>query len=157
MSTGTAGIAIRPATDADTPALLALLRAADLPLDGVPEVLTDILVAERRLRSAAEVVGAVALERHADAALLRSTAVASDLRGTGVGERLVHAVLDVARARGVRDVVLLTTTAAGWFPRFGFERITRGEVPAALHASNEFQYACPASATVMRLRVARPG
>ena len=44
----------------------------------------------------------------------------------------------------------LTTTAERFFPRFGFERITRDDVPASVQASIEFREACPASATVMR-------
>jgi choline dehydrogenase-like flavoprotein len=47
-------------------------------------------------------------------------------------------------------VFLLTTTAEGFFPRFGFEQITRDEVPPSVRGSVEFQSACPASAIVMR-------
>lgn len=50
-------------------------------------------------------------------------------------------------------VFLLTTTAAPFFPRFGFERIGRESVPPALHAPGDFRGACPASADVMALRV----
>lgn len=126
--------------------MLALLREAGLPTDGVPADLADFLVAT----TGREVVGAVGLERYGDAALLRSAAVREARRGTGVGEALVHAALELARARAVRDLVLLTTTADRWFPRFGFERTSREAVPAAVHASAEFQGACPASAVVMR-------
>jgi amino-acid N-acetyltransferase len=45
---------------------------------------------------------------------------------------------------------LLTTTAAEWFPRFGFVRTTREAVPMAVTASVEFQGVCPASAVVMQ-------
>ena len=45
---------------------------------------------------------------------------------------------------------LLTTTAEGWFPRFGFERIAREEVSEAVRGSVEFGGACPATAAVMR-------
>ena len=48
---------------------------------------------------------------------------------------------------------LLTTTAEGYFPKFGFERITRAEVPPSVQASVEFATACPASAIVMRKRL----
>jgi amino-acid N-acetyltransferase len=51
-------------------------------------------------------------------------------------------------------VFLLTTTAERFFPRFGFEEIARDEVPASVQASVEFQSACPASAIVMRKRLA---
>jgi amino-acid N-acetyltransferase len=139
-------VVIRAALPADSDSVLALLREAGLPTDGVPADLADFLVAT----TGREVVGAVGLERYGDAALLRSAAVREALRGTGVGDALVHAVLELARARAVRDLVLLTTTADRWFPRFGFERTSREAVPAAVHASAEFQGACPASAVVMR-------
>ena len=147
------GHTIRLATSADTAAVRELLREADLPLDGVPEDLTLLLVAERSTGGPSELFGAVALERHGTAALLRSTVVAPALRGTHLGEALVRRALTDARAAGVRDIVLLTTTADQWFPRFGFARISRGEVPASLQVSREFQGACPASAIVMHRRL----
>jgi amino-acid N-acetyltransferase len=137
--------AIRAATAKDAPAVRAMLAESKLPLDGVPDDLSHFLVAERGGR----VVGAIGMELYGEAGLLRSAVVSPALRGTGVGEQLVHALLDAARASGARDLVLLTTTAERWFPRFGFERTTRGAVPAALHASEEFKGACPDSAVVM--------
>jgi amino-acid N-acetyltransferase len=142
----TAGTRIRAATTADADSVRALLADAKLPLEGVPADLLHFLVAERD----GGVVGAIGMELHGDAALLRSAVVAPGHRGAGVGERLVQALLDLARAAGARDLVLLTTTAEGWFPRFGFARSTRAEVPGALRASEEFKGACPDTAVVMR-------
>lgn len=137
---------LRPAAPADAPAVRELLVAADLPLAGVPPDLQHFVVAERD----GAIVGAIGLEVYGQDALLRSAVVAPTLRGSGVGEQLVHALVAEARRVGVRDLVLLTTTAADWFPRFGFVRITREEVPEALQASEELRGACPASAVVMR-------
>ena len=137
---------IRAATPADASAVRAMLSAAELPLDGVPDDLAHFLVAERE----GIVIGAIGLEPYGEAVLLRSAVVATSERGSGVGERLVHALLDDARRGGAQEVVLLTTTAEHWFPRFGFVPIPRDAVPAALHASAEFRGACPASAVVMR-------
>ncbi len=64
----------------------------------------------------------------------------------------VRALLAGAQAGGAQELVLLTTTADAWFPRFGFERMSRDAAPASLRASEEFRGACPASAVVMRLR-----
>lgn len=139
---------IRTATAADAVAVRALLTSAKLPLDGVPDDLAHFLVAERD----GTVVGAIGLEPYGEAALLRSAVVAPAVRGTGLGERLVHALLEAAQASGARELVLLTTTADAWFPRFGFERIARDLAPVALQASEEFRGACPASAVVMRRR-----
>lgn len=142
-------VQIRAATPADLPDVRDLLRQADLPLNGVPEDLHDFLVAER----AGAVVGAIGLERYDESALLRSAVVHPALRGSGVGESLVKALLEHGRALGVRDMVLLTTTAEGWFPRFGFARVSRDQIPAALNASEELKGACPASAVAMRCRL----
>jgi amino-acid N-acetyltransferase len=140
---------IRSATAADAASVRALLTDAKLPLDGVPDDLAHFLVAE----ADGTVVGAIGLEPYGEAALLRSAVVAPAVRGTGLGERLVRALLEGARADGTRELILLTTTADAWFPRFGFERIAREAAPVSLHASEEFRGACPASAVVMRLRI----
>ena len=54
-----------------------------------------------------------------------------------------------AATHGLTPLYLLTTTAEDFFPRFGFSRITRQEVPESVRASVEFRSACPASAVVM--------
>lgn len=145
-----ATIMIRPATPSDAPAVRALLAGAKLPLDGVPDDLRGFLVATR----GAEVVGTIGLEPYGEAALLRSAAVQATERGTGIGEALVTSLLARAKSNGVHTLVLLTTTAERWFPRFGFTPITREEAPQALHASAEFRGACPATAVVMRRELA---
>ena len=142
-------IDLRSATHDDWPAIAALLVQQHLPLDGAADHLPGFVVATRE----GVVVGVGGLELHGEAALLRSLAVAT--HGQGLGSRLVSALLEQARERRAAVVVLLTTTAAAYFPRFGFMPVTRKEVPHALHASAEFQGACPASATVMRLDLRR--
>ena len=130
-----------------------LLSDASLPLDGLPDDLVgehhDFLVVD----SGEAIVGAIGLERYGDAGLLRSAVVAPTLRNSGIGAELVRALLTHARATGLRELVLLTTTAEHWFPRFGFTRISRADVPEAMHASAELQGACPATAAVLRLKV----
>jgi amino-acid N-acetyltransferase len=102
-------------------------------------------------------VGCAALELYGAAALLRSVAVSPEARGTGLGQRLVAAALDRAHRLGVTSVYLLTETAAGFFPRFGFRAVERATVPVALQASVEFRAACPASATAMVLHMRHAG
>lgn len=138
---------IRRATAHDWPHLAHVLTAADLPLAGVEEHLSDFFVAFRD-----EVfIGSAGLERYGDTALLRSVAVAPTERGQGLAQALVRQTLAEAASWSVRQVVLLTTTASDFFPRFGFQPISRTEVPLAAQASVEFQEACPVSATVMSL------
>jgi amino-acid N-acetyltransferase len=142
------------ANEADGPAILALLERSGLPTVGLTDHLANAVVARRD----GHIVGSAALEVYADGALLRSVAVDATERGRGLGQRLTHYALTHARDRQISDVYLLTTTAAGFFPRFGFREISRVEVPASVQQSVEFRSACPASAIVMRARLhsARP-
>lgn len=141
---------VRPADQRDYQAVAELLRAADLPLAGIHPSLTGFYVAEERGR----VVGAIGLEVHGEDGLLRSAVVDPAARGTGIGLTLVDRILSHARERGLGAVYLLTTTAEGYFPRFGFTRIAREQVPDPVRASVEFREACPASAVAMRKPVA---
>jgi len=126
-----------------------LLTHSGLPLDGLDEHLATLLVA----RDAGRIVGSAALEAYRDGALLRSLAVSADRQGRGVGRELTDAAIRLAREMGMPALYLLTTTAADFFPRFGFERIDRDAVPASVQASVEFTSACPASAVAMRKRL----
>jgi hypothetical protein len=72
-------------------------------------------------------------------------------RGTRPGKKLVRRVLERATADGLTSIALLPWWSAGYFPRFGFRRVMRQEVPHAVPESIEFKSACPASAVVMEL------
>lgn len=137
---------IESATPRDLPEIRALLERLHLPLAGVDDHLATLLVAKEGGR----LVGTAALELYADSALLRSVAVEPGQQGKQLGHRLTDAALQLATARGVNTVFLLTTTAERFFPKFGFEHITRDQVPSSVRQSIEFQSACPASAIVMR-------
>ena len=141
---------ITPAAPADLPGILALLDASQLPRAGIEDHVASTLVA----RQDAGVVGTAALELYGGGALLRSVAVATALRGQGLGAALTMAALELARQRGVRSVYLLTETAGHFFPRFGFHAISRAEVDVAVRRSTEFTTACPSSALVMRAELA---
>lgn len=136
---------IEAAQAQDLAPVLDLLRASDLPTDDLERHLATTLVARRDGR----VIASAALELYGTAALLRSVAVAPPARGTGLGQRITTAVLDLAATLGVRTVYLLTTTAGEFFPRFGFRPIERAAVDPAVQASVEFTTACPSSALAM--------
>ena len=145
-----AAVTIEAAAERDLPAVRRLLESHGLPLDGVDDNVSTMVVA----RDGADVVGAAAVELYTDGALLRSVVVSRAVQGQGLGHRLTEAALSVARDRGARTAFLLTTTAERFFPRLGFEPISRDDVPASVRTSIEFQSACPASAVVMRKRLA---
>ncbi len=137
---------VEPARAADLDAVLGLLRDNALPVEGLSDHLTTTLV----VRQGDRIVGSAALEVYDGGALLRSVAVAPGVQRSGLGRALTGAAIDLARQRRIPALFLLTTTADGYFPRFGFERIERSQVPAAVQESVEFRSACPATAIVMR-------
>jgi len=151
---------IRTAIAGDLAAVQNLLAASGLPVDGVKENFFDFIVAEESSGISGNdsgIVGVIGIERYGAAALLRSAAVSPGVRGTGLGSRLVKEILERASARGIRDVYLLTTTAEEYFPKFGFARAARGDVPEPVKASREFQGACPDTAVVMKRTVTATG
>ena len=152
MDARTTRLAIRPATPNDWDRVVELLSTSALPLDGARDHATEFVVAERD----GVLVACAAVEQYGSAGLLRSVAVSESERGKGTGAAIVERCLDDARSSGIGTVVLLTTTAERYFPRFGFERIDRSAVPDAVRESAEFRGACPESATVMRLSLS-PG
>ena len=137
---------IRRATRSDQRRVEQLLSSLHLPTAGVADWIDRFWVADH----AGSPVGVAGVEQYGNAALLRSVAVDPSWRDTGIGRTLVETALATARAEGADSVYLLTTTAERYFPRFGFERITRDEVPDSLRESVEFREACPTSAVVMR-------
>lgn len=142
-------ISIERAEPHDRTAIELLLQANGLPLDGLEQALATAVVA----RDGVVIVGCGAIEPYGSAGLLRSVCVAEQFRGTGLGRALVAATEELAGRLGIRELFLLTETAAGWFPRLGYERTTRDAAPAEMAASPEFASACPVSAAVLRKRL----
>jgi amino-acid N-acetyltransferase len=99
--------------------------------------------------SGPELEGLVGLELYGEVALLRSLAVASSRRGTGLGSGLVAHAERHARDQGVQSLYLLTTTAEQFFLRRGYARIPRDEAPTAIKGTREFSGICPVSSVFM--------
>lgn len=131
----------------DLEPVFTLLESDALPTAGVVEAFEHFRVVEIRDR----VVAVAGLEIHGPDGILRSVAVHPSVRGCGWGGRLTRAMVDTARDARLKRLYLLTTSAAGYFPRFGFRRTERGEAPDAIRSSVEFAEACPASAVAMVL------
>jgi amino-acid N-acetyltransferase len=142
---------IRPAHANDWPGIRVLLETRELPVDGAEAHVGDFLVATSG--PTGPIIGVAGLERHAGVGLVRSVAVVDDAASRGLGTALVRALLDRARREGMRELYLLTTTAADWFPRFGFKTVRREDLPRALGESAELRGACPGTAIAMQLRL----
>ena len=150
---GGVDVTLRRATSADLGAVQTLLADNKLPLEGVEDFIDDFIIAE----GGNSIAGVIGIECHGAYGLLRSAAVREDMKGEGIGRKLVDRLLASAPEQGISDVYLLTTTAEKYFPAFGFEIIQRSAIPAELSASKELQGACPDTAIVMHLSLRQPG
>ena len=119
--------AVRPATQADVPGILALVqeharRGNLLPRtrDSIEASLPDWLVAVVPHGGALEVLGCVQLLAYSPRLTeVRSLAVSDAARGQGVGSRLMVALIAEAGRRQVHTLFALTH-AVDFFLRFGF-------------------------------------
>lgn len=123
---------LRPARLTDVPAIHALLReqaAAGNLLPRTQENLVrhvrDFVVAERDGRVAA--VGALEI-MGPDLGEVRSLAVAPAFHRQGLGEQVTRALLEQARAIGLKRVMALTYVPA-FFARLGFEVVSKDTLP----------------------------
>ena len=122
---------IRPASTDDIQAICDLVNYfadQNLMLHRTPEqvrmALNDFLVAEEDGR----VVGCGYLAYLSpDLVEIRSLAVDPALQGKGVGGMLVEQLVEMARARGVKQVCALTL-APEFFAKHGFERVDRWSI-----------------------------
>lgn len=131
----------------DLSAVLALLAEAGLPYQDLTAAhLADFMVATGE----SSVLGIVGLERYGENALLRSLVVRPESRFTSLGLQLANAVEEHARQTGVSALYLLTTTAAEFFARRGYEVMERSEAPTAIQKTTEFSSLCPSQAICMR-------
>jgi amino-acid N-acetyltransferase len=123
-----------------------LLNLHSLPTaDITDELLEHFLV----YRDAIGIAGVVGLECYGDVALLRSLVVADGYVGRGIGRRLVASAEDLARARQVRSIYLLTTTAQAYFEPLGFRCLLRDGAPSVIAHSSQFRSLCPSTAVLM--------
>lgn len=145
----TDAITIRQTEPHDLTAVLSLLRRASLPTEGVAEHLGRFFVAEVE----GAIIGCVGLEVYGQTALLRSLAVTREFQNRGLGSQLAEHALHQAASLGLDNVLLLTTTAEGFFKQFGFTKITREDVPEQIRQSVEFRLNCCETAVCMRLHL----
>jgi amino-acid N-acetyltransferase len=142
---------IRDGYGDDLAAVRNLLQQAELPFEDLaPEAMRNFVLVQDE---AGNVIGAGGIERYEIDGLLRSVVVGTAARGAGLGGMITRAIEDRARENGVTALYLLTTTAADFFPRLGYERFERSNVPEKLQQSAEFASLCPASAVCLRKRL----
>ncbi len=132
--------------DHDDAALIAALAANRLPTGDTGEARQSFFAFAR----AGARVGFGGYQLNGQDALIRSIVVEGDARGTGLGSALVSSLLSQAKANGATHAWLLTTDAAPFFVKQGFEIVARDTAPESIATAPQFKGLCPASATFMR-------
>jgi amino-acid N-acetyltransferase len=112
-------IQLRSATKKDLALVSTLLQENQLPDRDIYENSVHLFIAS----IASKDIGIGGLELYDNICLLRSLVVRNAFRGKGYGKELTCQLLDRARDKGIKEVYLLTTTAAEFFSKIGFERV----------------------------------
>lgn len=136
---------IYPVTQNDFSAALRLLQQNNLPTEDITDA-TPLFT----LYHEGTLIGVVGLETSGEDGLLRSLCVDESKRTSGSGKQLVSFIENYAKERGLKNLYLLTTTAAQFFTNRSYETIDRSTVPPSIKATSEFASVCPSSATVMK-------
>src|SRR5207253_3154887 len=104
------------ASTTDRAAIIHLLRSCNLPTIDLPATLENFVI----IKNADSVIGTCGMEIFDTVALLRSLAVSANFQGKGLGNSLYEAALNLAKEKDVKEVFLITNTAAAFFTKLGF-------------------------------------
>lgn len=124
---------------------VALLKQNNLPTEDITEITKLFSIVDND-----KVIATIGLELYEKIGLLRSFAVDEEYRSKGVGSQLVNFIEDFAQQNGIKEIVLLTTTAAEYFTKRNYQAIHRENIPGEIKNSSEFKSTCPSSAVVMK-------
>lgn len=144
--TPTEPLTLRKAQPAELDRLQALLADNELPTRDVSATLDSLYVAE----DGTDLVGMGGLELYQPHGLLRSLVLPDRVRSKGYGSRILENLEETARANGIDELYLLTTTADEFFEQHEYRPFPRDQAPSAIKATREFAELCPASATLMQ-------
>ena len=136
---------IYPVTQNDFGKVIALLKENNLPTDDISE--TTVLFS---LYDNNELTGTIGLEHYGENGLIRSLCVKEGKRNDGSGNVLVNFIEDYAQRQHITTLYLLTTTAADYFTKRGYQTISRNEAPEAIQQTSAFKEVCPSNATIMK-------
>ena len=103
------------------------------------------------VRLKGELVGYFGYELFDNLALFRSMVVVPDARNKGYGALIWGQAKERLQDKGVKEVYLLTNTAADLFSKQGFATINRTSAPEPILATTEFKEFCPADSVCMKI------
>jgi amino-acid N-acetyltransferase len=144
-------ITIREARDSDEGTIRSILESQNLPTESVGTGKTEFFLALENTVP----VGVAGFEYYGEDALLRSVAVPSDLQNKKIGSKLVDWMIDLAKQKSRKRIILLTESAERFFARRGFVTVARSSVNnAAMQQSSQFDgSSCCSKAACMMLEL----
>ncbi len=145
----TDSIKVNKASASDYGDAIDLLTSQKLPVSDIDKNLSHFFVVKENEKP----IGIIGLEIYADNGLLRSMATDPSYRNNGIATALVTQLLGYAKTFGLKDIFLLTETAADFFLKNGFQSLAREDAPAALKKASEFSHLCPSSAILMKKEI----
>jgi len=122
-------LSIRPAAPSDMAALRRLLHDVDLLTDDLITPRSHYWLAEN---GEGQLFGSAGIECGAQAAIMRSVAVAPGHHGGSLGARLAGYAIGFARRLGYPALYCFSTRAGGYWQRMGFVRVPIAELASAL-------------------------
>ena len=137
---------IRQAETDDFDSITNLLTSNDLPVADLIESNVNLFIGSINNT----IVSSVGLEKYNSIALFRSLAVDRVFRNQSIGTALINRIFDYCISEKIEELYLLTTTAAGYFEKHGFEKVTRDSVPLQIKQTQEYTDICPVSAVAMK-------
>ena len=132
-------------TDNDLAKFIEILLVNELCYEDVPKLRETF----SKVTYGEEVAGYFGIEKFGSVGLLRSVVMTDQMRGKGVGKRLLDAAFAQSISLQLESLYLLTNTAEGFFAKFGFEVVERKSAPESVQESHEFKSFCPDSAVCM--------
>ena len=136
---------IYPTTQNDFGKVIELLKKNGLPTDDISK--TTVLFS---LYADNELTGTVGLEHYGQYGLIRSLCVKEEKRKSGAGNELVTFIEAYAKNQEITTLYLLTTTAADYFTKKGYQAISRKEAPEAIQQTPQFAALCPSNAALLK-------
>ena len=96
-----------------------------------------------------KMVGVIGVEVYDTSCLLRSLAVISEMRNSGIARSLLKEALAFAKSIASYDIYLITETIGDTMERYGFCDIAREKVPDSILKSPYLNGICPCSSRIM--------
>ena len=124
-----------------------LLAAAGLCSNDLPQPQVELFA----VRKSGHTIGYWGYERYGEAALFRSLYLKPDYRQQGYGRQIWQQAKALLYQQGIRQVYLLTDTAADFFSRLGFVVVARESAPPAIRQTSEFATFCPSGSVCMTI------